>query len=442
MVARLLLLGILVALTAGAARADNWERFRGPNGEGISHDKNIPTRFGPMDNVVWKVKIPGDGNGSPIVWGDRIFLQTSSLDGKTRSLICLDAKTGKEVWVRSIPGIIPKQSVRKDSSFASASPTTDGQAVYIPFWDGAEVIMVAYDFKGEKLWERNFGSFVSQHGPGNSPILYKDLLIFSVDQDAYKVIKDAKKKDAKTKKPIETKIPVKNPSVLYALDKKTGKTVWEKPREADRACYSMPFIVKRPGADEEMIFTSMTALTSYEPLTGKVNWYWTWTFANDPLRTIAATAYSDNMFLSCSGDGSGERLMVAVELKGKGNEVRPQRVWANSKQFPYTPGMLVKDGHVYFVNDAGVAGCFHIKTGKEVWYERLPDAKIYSSPLLIDGKMYACSEQGDVYVIAAETTYNLLAKNVMGERIRATPAIADGRMYLRTATQLYCIGKK
>jgi outer membrane protein assembly factor BamB len=134
--------------------------------------------------------------------------------------------------------------------------------------------------------------------------------------------------------------------------------------------------------------------------------------------------------------------MVAVELKGKGKDIRPERAWANNKQFPYTTCMLVKGEHVYFVNDLGVAGCFHVKTGKEVWFERLPDAKFYASPLLIDGKMYAASEQGDVYVIDADTTYNLLAKNAIGERIRATPAVADGSMYIRGQYHLYCIGAK
>lgn len=420
---------------AAAAQAENWERFRGPNGAGISKDTNIPTKFGPTENVIWKVKIPGDSNGSPIVWGDRIFVQTASLDASTRSLICLDARTGQEVWTRSIPGTNVKLS-RKDTSHASASPTTDGQAVYIPYWNGKDIVMVAYDFKGEKLWDRNLGEFISQHGPGTSPILYKDLLIFSLDKDAYRVTID--KKDGKK---IETKTPVPNPSTLYAFDKKTGKTVWEAPREAVRACYSMPFIVDR-GAGDELLLTSTTAITSYNPLTGKSNWYWTWTFAKDPLRTIAASTYTNNILLAMSGDGSGERLMVAVGLQGKGTETKAEKVWSNNKQFPYVTGLLIKGEHVYFVNDLGVAGCFESKSGKQVWFERLPDAKFYASPVMIDGKIYACSEQGDVFVIPADTTYQVLAKNSLGERIRATPAVADGRMYIRGQYHMYCIGKK
>jgi len=432
--------GMLLTINASA---DNWARFRGPNGNGISSDKNIPIKFSAKEAVVWSAKIPGDGASSPIVWGDRVFLQTASLDASERSLLCLDAKTGKEIWKRSIPGAKPSHSVRKDSTLASASPTTDGESVFVPFWNGKDILMVAYSFQGDKLWERNLGEFVSQHGAGASPILYKDLVIFSVDKDAFQEVEDkTKKKEPGAKKTPTKKVAVPNPSMLYGLDKKTGKTVWSTPREAIRACYSIPFLLKKPGANPELIVTSTTAITSYEPMSGKANWYWTWTFAKDPLRTIAATTYTDGLLLAMSGDGSGERLMVAVELKEKDKQVRPERIWANSKQFPYVTCPLIKGEHVYFVNDLGRAGCFHARTGKEVWFETLPDAKFYASPIMIDGKMYACSEQGDVYVIDVATKYNLLAKNSFGERILATPAVADGRMYVRTQNHLYCIGKK
>ncbi|HZZ81337.1 MAG TPA: PQQ-binding-like beta-propeller repeat protein, partial [Gemmataceae bacterium] len=277
---------------AASARADNWERFRGPNGVGISKDKNIPIKFSPTENVRWKIDIDS-GHSSPVVWGDRLFVQTASADATKRSLLCVDAKTGKEIWKRSIPATRPKQKLRYDTSLASATPTTDGQAVYVPFWDGKDIILTAYNFKGDKLWDRNLGEFVSQHGAGASPILYKDLVIFSMDKDSFR---DTSKKTG----------PVANPSVLYGLDKKTGKTVWEEPREAVRACYSVPFFLDRGTKTPELMVTSTTAITSYNPETGKPNWYWNWTFKNDPLRTIASTTYANGMLLAMSGDGSGE----------------------------------------------------------------------------------------------------------------------------------------
>jgi outer membrane protein assembly factor BamB len=422
---RLFLLGFAFAYCA-VAQADNWERFRGPNGNGISNDKNIPLKFSAADGVLWKTPIPGDGNSSPVVWGDRVFLQSASLDGSDRSLLCLDAATGNEIWKRTIPGA--KAKIRPDSSLASATPTTDGEAVFVPFWNGKDILMFAYNFKGEKLWERNLGPFVSQHGPGASPILYKDLLIFSMDQDAhYDTVKKGKL--------------VPNPATLYALDKKTGKTVWETPREALRACYTVPFILERPGSARELIVTSTTAITSYQPGTGSPNWTWTWAFPKEPLRTIASTSYVDGILMACSGDGSGDRHMAAIALKGQGKDTQPKQIWENNKQFPYVTCPLVKGEHVYFVNDLGLAGCFNAKTGEKVWLERLTRT-VYASPILIDGKIYAASDDGNVYVFAADTTFKLLATNRMGQRIRATPAVANGRLFIRGQEHLFCVGNK
>jgi len=427
-IARCLCLGIIAAVSIDAVRADNWERFRGPNGDGISNDKNIPVHFSAKENVRWKASLRGGGHSSPIVWGDRLFLQVTSDDGTERSLVCFDANKGAELWRQSIPG--KKVKVRFDSSLASATPTTDGQAVYVPFWNGKDIVLTAFDFKGEKLWQRNLGEFVSQHGAGASPIVYKDLVIFSLDKDAYRDTKGLTG-------------PVPNPSTLYAFNRKTGETVWEKPRDAVRACYSAPFLLQSGKSAPELIITSTSAITSYEPDSGKINWNWKWTFVQDPLRTIAATIHADGHLLACSGDGSGERLMVAVALNGLGKDAKPKQVWDNKKDFPYVTCMLVHGEHVYFVNDLGRAGCFHVKTGKKMWFETIPDTKFYASPIMINGKIYACSDKGDVYVVEPNpSAYQQIARNKLGGVIRATPAVANGSLYIRTEDTLYCIGKK
>jgi outer membrane protein assembly factor BamB len=425
---RLVCLGIILILSVGYVQADNWERFRGPNGDGISNDKNIPIKFSDKENVRWKTPIAGVGYSSPIIWGDRLFVQTSTTDGTKRTLLCLDANTGKEVWTRSIPGT--KAKIHTLSSLASATPTTDGEAVYIPFWNGKDVILTAYNFKGDKLWDRNLGEFISQHGAGISPIVFGDLLIYANDKDAFR---DVNKKTG----------PVADPSRLLAINKKTGDIVWERPRDAVRACYTVPFVLEKPGAAPELIVTSTSAITSYDPKTGNPNWNWNWPFPKDPLRTIATTLHTKGLLFACSGDGSGERFMVAVAMNGQGKEARPDKIWENRKEFPYVTCPLVHGDYLYFINDLGRAGCFHAKTGKKVWFETIPDTKFNSSPVVIDGKIYMGSEEGHVYVIAADPTgYHLLAKNDMGERIRATPAVANGSLYIRTQSNLYCIGKK
>jgi outer membrane protein assembly factor BamB len=417
---------------AATVQADNWERFRGPGGAGISSDKNIPLKFSTTENVRWKIKIDGTGHSSPIVWGDRLFLQAASPDANERFLLCIDAKTGGEVWKRSIPGA--KVKFRYDSSAASATAATDGEAVYIPFWNGKDIILTAYNFKGDKLWDRNFGEFVSQHGAGASPIVYKNLLIFSLDKDAFR---DTAKKTG----------PVPDPAHLYALDKKTGKTVWDVKRDANRACYSAPLILQNPGSPPELIITTTTAMTSYEPETGKVNWDWKWTGVKDPLRTINSTVYTNGLLFNCAGDGDGRRQMVAVAMNGQGKSAKPAKAWLDTdkaafKKTPYVPCLLTRGEHVYWVGDYGHVACVEAKTGKRVWFEQIPDAKFYASPVLIDGKIYASSEAGDVYVFGADPSgFKVLSQNPLGETIRATPAVSNGTLYVRTQDYLFAIGK-
>ena len=407
--------------------AKHWNRFRGPNGTGTSDDKSVPLKFAANENIAWKVALPGSGNASPIVWGTNLFLHSASKDGKSRSLLCFDTVDGAIRWQKDIPGQPVK--IRSDSSLASSTPTTDGKAVYVSFWDGKEVRLSAYDFQGGLLWSKNLGTFNSQHGAGASPILYKDKLILAHDMD---------------KDDFSTKVPNDRPSRLFAFDKRTGDLLWEVPRTAERACYSAPFLLHKPGQKApELVVTSTTAVTGYNVETGAKLWEakgWQAPFEKGPLRTVASPSLAGDILCVCSGGDAG-RFAIGLALPGTGSSNKPQGVWENRKDFPYVPSPLIRDEHFYFVNDAGFAGCYHAATGKRVWFERLSDAGFHASPLLIDGKIYAVSTAGDVYVLAAEPTYRLLAHSELGEVVRATPAVADGRLYIRGERHLYCIGK-
>jgi outer membrane protein assembly factor BamB len=410
----LTLVGILGGLGVLSAELDaaNWPRFRGPNGTGVAADKNIPVQFDQKHNLVWKAAIPGTGHGSPIVWQDRIFLQSSSPDHKERTLLCLSTD-GKVLWTKSFPGDHPgKGKLNGKNSTASSTPATDGERVYSFFWDGQTIALYAHDFQGKQLWKRDLGGYTSQHGAGHSPMVWQDKVILNNDQDGT--------------------------AVLQAFDAKSGKPVWEVKREAFRACYSTPFILERPNRLAELVVTSTTSLAGYNPDTGAELWKWHWSFDAMPLRTVASSVFADGILFANAGDGGGARHMVAVQLSDKD---QPTLLWENKKSLPYVPCMLVHDGHLYWVNDRGIAGCTEAKTGKEVWTERLADSGVHSSPILIDGKVYIGSEAGDVYVFAAEPAFKLLAKNSLGEMIAATPAVANGRLYIRTTRNLYCFGK-
>jgi outer membrane protein assembly factor BamB len=408
----LLIVGLVLA-TGGLAAADNWSRFRGPNGTGVAADMEIPIKWDQENGILWKVPMPGPGNSSPIVWGKRLFVQAASSDGKQRWLLCLDANDGKVLWQRDVPG--SKVKTHAKNTLASATPATDGERVYAAFWDGKNVAMVAYDFDGNLVWRRELGKFVSQHGAGASPVVYGNKVFFNNDQDGS--------------------------AALLALDAKTGKTAWQAPREAYRACYSSPFLLDRPGGGSDLIVASTGGITAYNPDNGHVNWHWVWSFDRMPLRTTGSPIAAHGMIFACSGDGGGDRHMVAVRLENGGGVTRPVLAWENKKIVPYVPTLLVRGDYLYFVNDNGYAGCYIARTGEKVWYERL-QGTLTSSPVLIDGKIVAPTEDGDVYVLAAEPMYRLLAKNSLGERIGASPAVADHRMFLRGQEHLFCIGKR
>jgi outer membrane protein assembly factor BamB len=407
--------------------AANWPRFRGPNGTGIAQDKNIPVKWSDQDGVLWKAPIPGVGNSSPIVWGDRVFVQSASADGKERMLLSLSTADGKLLWARSLPGTTARINAR--NSLASATPATDGERVYTAFWDGEEVTLYAFDFAGKQLWKRGIGGFVSQHGAGASPVVCGDKVIFLNDQDKYK---EDKKKG--TREP-------GGPSELLALDAKTGKLAWEVKRQPHRACYGAPLILEKPNGKQELLVATTTGVHGYDPQTGRENWHWNWTFSGMALRMVGCPVYHQGMLFLSSGDGSGERNFACIKVGDQGDVTKSNLLWQTKKRTsPYVPCVLASGDYLFFVNDQGLAECHVAKTGELVWSERL-GVGVTASPVLIDGKIYTIDEAGTAFVLAAGPQFKILAKNSMGESVMASPAVADGRLYIRGKNHLFCIAK-
>jgi outer membrane protein assembly factor BamB len=405
---------VLAGLTLAAAAA-NWPRFRGPNGTGDTPDADIPVKWTDKD-VAWKVPLPGLGNSSPVIWGDRLFIQSASPDGKDRYLLCLSTADGKEVWRRSVPGA--KAKMHQKNTWASSTPTTDGERVYAYFWDGESVSLRAFDIKGEPAWTYAIGHFSSDHGAGASPMVHDGKVFLLNDQG--------------------------EGASLLAIDAKTGKRAWEAKREhyENRACYSTPFVLTRKDEGTEIVAASTTGVTGYDPADGAKVWQYDWSFAGRPLRTVASPLLSEGgLILVNSGDGGGDRATVAIRPGGK-NGVAPKMLWDSKKPkyMPYVPCFLSRGDYIYWVSDTGFAGCTAAATGAQVWYERIGEP-FTASPLLVGDKVYAADEGGSVHVFAAEPKFKLLAKNSVGEGVMATPAIADGKMYVRGKTMLYCIAK-
>jgi outer membrane protein assembly factor BamB len=406
---RLVLLSFLgLTCASQSSGASNWPRFRGPNGAGIANGEDIPVTWDDH-SILWKVELPGTGNSSPVVWGNRIFLQAASADGKERSLLCLSASDGKRLWSATVPG--NRGRAHQKNSLASSTPATDGERVYAIFWDGRDLWLNGYDFQGKLAWKKNIGPFTSQHGPGTSPIVHDGRVFVANDRDGA--------------------------ATVLAFDARTGEPVWQASRPAFRACYSTPFILESPGG-AQLIVTSTAGVTAYQPRTGSEQWRWEWKFESAPLRTVASSIFGHGLIFCLSGDGSGARHAVALKLAS--DSEKPNPVWENKKTLPYVPSLVTADDYIYYVHDRGLAGCCVAKTGETVWTERL-GGPVSASPVLVDGKIFAASEDGNVYVFPAASRFTLLAKNALGEPIMATPAVANHRLYVRSASKLYCIGQ-
>jgi outer membrane protein assembly factor BamB len=417
-----------------AAAADNWPRFRGPNGTGLAVDDKIPITWSEKENMLWKVRLPGEGNSSPVIWGDRLYVQSASEDGSSRDLLCLDAKTGKTIWTRSVSGA--KAHTHDKNTLASSTPAVDGKRVYVSYWDGKGLSVQAYDLDGKPLWSRDLGSFLSQHGAGASPVVYGDKVYMINDQDTVDV-NSPKKNEKPDPKTLATK------AILYCLDAGTGNIVWQKSRIPYRTCYGAPLLWERADGSKDLLVASTMQITGYDPDTGKINWEWKWEhpYSKFPLRVTGSPTVSEDMVFAQSGDGGGARYMVALKVGGSLTRPEAKLAWDNKKEFPYVPCMILFEGKLFSVSDKGVAGCVNPETGKFISQQRLPDAYITASPVLAGGKIYVASEGGDVFVLAADSALKLLATNSMGERIRATPAVANNRLFIRGQHYLYCIGE-
>jgi outer membrane protein assembly factor BamB len=414
---------------AGAAAAEDWPRFRGPNGAGTSDAKTVPVKWAAQD-MLWKAEIPGKGHSSPVVSKGKVFLQSSSDDGKERFLVCVDATSGKIDWTKSLAS---KQGyTHNKNSMSSCTPAADGERVYVIFWDGelakkdpkkkagqvsfGRLSLAAYDYAGAEKWRQDLGTFLSQHGPGMSPVVVDDRVIISKDQDGA--------------------------AELLAFDAKTGKPAWNKKRDHERACYATPFLLEKTDAGPELVVASTGGVTSYDPKNGAELWHHVWKFDRMRLRTVGSPIFHDGLIFAISGDGAGDRNMIALRPGGK--DAAPELVWKKNKGTPYVPTPLAKDGLIFWVTDKeNVAYCVEAKSGAEVWNERLGrGAEVSASPVMIDGKIYVIDENGTCYVYAAAKTFELLAKNELKESVFASPAVADGKLFVRGAKHLFCIGTK
>lgn len=408
---RLFLPLVLMSLASGVT-AQEWVRFRGPNGSGISATTTVPVRWTEKDHN-WKVKLPGVAHSSPVLWGDRVFITSGEEETGKRIIQCLRTSDGQQLWAREFPGA--KHGKHSDNSFASATPVVDDRHVYLNWGSPKEQLVVALDHSGKEIWRIDLGPYKGGHGFGASPIVHEDVLVVPNDQDG--------------------------PSSLIGLERDTGKVRWKVPRQG-KSSYITPCVHQPKSGPAELIFTNWDhGFTSIDPKTGTKKWELNIFDKGHTETAIGSPIVAGDLVLGTCGWLGVRQEVVAVRLASGDQEEKPKEVYRISKSAPLCTTPLVKDDLLFLWSDGGIVTCADVKTGEAHWRERVPGS-YYSSPIWVNGHLYNISRDGEVVVLAAAKKFEQLARNPVGEGSHSTPAVAGGVLYVRTFTHLISIGGK
>ncbi len=403
----LLILCLLFGL-APSAHSENWPGWRGPRGDGsVQGAPELPVKFDPAKDTLWKSAIPGIGHASPIIWQDRIFLVTAE-EGK-RLLLSIDRKSGEIQWSKVVLEA-PLEDIHRLNSHASSTPVTDGERIFVSFLDRTEMYVAAYDFAGEKLWEVRPGGFSSKHGYCSCPVLWQDKVIVNGDHDG----------DA----------------YLVALDQKTGATFWKTDRPNKTRSYCTP-IFREIDGKTQMILSGSLSVTSYDPATGNLIWW----MDGPTEQYVASIVYHEDtklLFMTC---GFPDKHILAIRPDGTGNITKTHIAWRDMQGAAYVPSPAVVGDYFVMVADNGVASCFVAKTGERLWRERLPGG--HSASLLsANGLAYFVSDEGIISIVKPGKTFDVVAQVPLGEKVSASPAVFENKLYYRGEKHLFCIGTK
>lgn len=400
------------------ARGEEWPRFRGPAGQGVSEEKNLPKKWSRNENIVWKAEIPGDGWSSPIVWGDRVFVTTATEDGQSCRILALSKGEGKSLWDVEVCRQKKTHKIDKNS-YATPTPVTDGEVVYAVFNDGT---IAAVTVEGKPVWENRDVRYYSQHGLGNSPILYRDTLIMPFDGSSA-----GEDKTIGWQKPWDR-------SFLLGLDKKTGKERWRAKRGLSRIAHSTPIVIHADGRDT-LISTAGDVIQGFDPATGARNW----SVRAEGEGVVPSPIFGSGLVFAASGFGNPR--LRAVQLKPNGDQTTRKIVWELKRNVPMMPSAVFVKPYLFVVSEKGFAMCVEAATGKMKWQERL-GGNYSASPVAADGYIYFLSEDGETAIVPANGKFEIIARNRLKEPCQASMAISHGQLFIRTQKHLFCIGSK
>ena len=400
--------------------AQDWPQFRGPAGDGIAPDADLPVNWSEEENVAWKTPIHGLGWSSPVVMGSQVWLTTATPDGKELSVLCLDKETGKILHDEKLFDVAEPQFAHKFNTYASPTPVIEDGRVYVTWGSPGTACLDTKTF--EVLWTRD--DLVCDHfrGAGSSPILFEDLLILNYDGADHQFV--------------------------LAMDKATGETRWRTDRSVDfkdldkdgkpkadgdlRKAYATPHLAELGG---RLVLISQGAMATYgyDPRTGKELWrideHSNHSASTRPVllgETIfAPTGFPKPWLLAISADGEGVLDDSAV-------------LWTLQKGVPKKPSLQLVGDYLYAISDGGIGTCWEAKTGEVQWTERI-GGNYSASPLVAGDRLYFFSEEGKTAVIKAAPKFELLAENQIGDGFMASPAVSGDALFVRSRTHLYCL---
>ncbi|MBC8351678.1 MAG: PQQ-binding-like beta-propeller repeat protein [Planctomycetes bacterium] len=397
----------------GLASAENWTRFRGPNGQGISSEVDLPVKWSATDNIAWKTSIPGNSWSSPIVHNQHVFLTTATEEGASCSVICVNRDDGSIAWStevhRQVTG--PK---RRQNSYSTPTPVTDGERVYAVFYDGTAV---AVDFSGKLVWKNSEVKFFSLHGLGASPLLAHGQLVMPFDGSS--------REDNR----LGWKVPWKNALVL-SLDAATGTVRWKGKRGESRVGHVTPILINK---GEQIVSAGGDRVQGFDSRTGER----IWSIYSQGEGVTPSPVLGDGLIFTSSG--FEEPTIRAIRLGGVGDITDTHIAWEQKKGVPVLASPLYVQPHLYTITRDNVLHCVEASTGKIVWLQRLSGVHS-ASPVLADGKIYILSEEGVTLVLRPGPRYDEIARNNIDETCLASMAVSQGRFYIRSSEHLYSIG--
>lgn len=399
-----------IAFAAAAAQAENWDRFRGPNGAGQGQAAAIPNEWTAAD-FLWKKSLPGVGHSSPVVWGDRLFVTSADPESAEQIVLAYDANTGDEIWQQRYPST--PYSMHRQNSYATSTPAVDADRVYVLWSDGGHVTLAALTHDGTKIWRQPVGSLEEKHGFGTSPVLIDGVVCVANETTS-----------------------AKNCAVM-GFDTRTGKEIWRMPRAAGNTVFATPCVWQSPAGKKLLLSVGTgTGLTAFDPADGHIAWQG---FEQDlSERCVSSPIVAGDLAFISTGSGNNGRLLIAVRPSEDG---APEEAYRLRQGVPNVPTPIVVDDLLFLWHDRGTVSCVEATTSRPYWRQRV-GGTFHSSPVRIGDRILCTSLDGEVVVLAADREFRLLARNSLDEPVQATPAVADGRIYFRTDSSIICLGER